>query len=195
MRFSVRWLLALVGYLAAALASVAYASQAWIDFLTVLCFLAAAFAATGAVLCRERLRGFLVGFAIFGAMAWTALFGDATAAIGIRTFVGAATDGIVQVLPNRQASIRRRLATIGRPVGEIDRVWIIRQDDAGDWEVAFTGADIQGIQRIVIPAAAIGGVPADDQVKTSLQIHLVILLALFGGFVGRRLARVASTGD
>lgn len=90
MRFSIKWMLAIVAYAAVACASVAYAGDAWRNALAVANFLGYAAALTAVFNLKGTGRGFAAGYATTFFFFCLAVFGELGAARPFRNAIGLA---------------------------------------------------------------------------------------------------------
>ncbi|MCA9257869.1 MAG: hypothetical protein KDA61_01660, partial [Planctomycetales bacterium] len=106
MRFSIKWLLAVVTYAAVVCASVIYAGKAWAAGLSAVSFSAFVVAAIGVPLRRRRARAFAIGFLIASSLIRVAMFGDLRAAEDVRDNARDWSRQVIHFFPHREQGIR-----------------------------------------------------------------------------------------
>lgn len=210
MRFSIKWMLRVVALFAAAFASTIYASQLWIDALSLAILAALVGTAAGAVLQRNAARAFCLGFALALAATLVAFTSKFETSLSYQNLAGRIVDRVVRLVPTQDRVVQKYLE--GQQAAEPflgESVRLTRQGD-GTYQATFDspygaggygggygmaggyGARAYGAAApptFVIPAAVLRGVPRASTVEEVVRRHLLLAAALSGGLLALAIHR------
>lgn len=188
MRFSLKWLLVGVAYVAVVCASLASPSDFWrYSWCTVsmLLFISAAIVAA----CGDgRIRSAAVGFAITWLVVRCAMFPDWSITRDLHNISLLTTGKIARLVSDHDEGVRRIITRMHAPEAALGRILKVspHDDDELALVVELSGKTSSEAQSavFVIPLADYEAVPRDDETKELVRQHLLFQLAILGGCVG-----------
>lgn len=188
MRFSLKWLLVLVAYVAVVCASIVYASTFWIDLVALASIGGFCTAVVGAVYAHGRIRAFFGSFAIAWLIFRVATFSQFAALADFRSASDRWGERVASIRTSRETAIRKQVAARldpGATLGELVQVKELAGESLKvEFLVLLKGRSAEHFEAFVVPASQFRGLVGARDLQALGKQHLLIAASAFAGFAG-----------